>query len=251
MSFDPSGKTPQMTPSKTPWIICDFDNTLMGTEALAIPSLLARFNHLYAAQLGRAVSLEEFFEHFQGMARENLCEAMSDRYGIDVSYPILFAKREESVTSYFREVGVEMAPHLIEAFTALRDEHGAKFAFASNNMIQRCLAAMRFASNGQGEKLASFFGTHYFEAGSVQKPDPDVYLRAIEFCGANPAYACAVEDSPTGVKAAVAAGLKTFGFIGYAEHAAEREKELLALGAVACFKDWADFPGLWLAHANR
>lgn len=234
----------------TPWIIVDFDNTLMGTEALAIPSLIARFNHLYAAQLGHSITSEEFFDHFQGMAREALCEAMSTHYKIEVNYHLLFAKREESVTAYFREVGVPMAPHLIEAFTTLK-EHGAKFAFASNNMIQRCLSAMRFASNGQGEALAAFFGTHYFEAGNTQKPDPDVYMRAINFCGADPIYACAVEDSPTGAKAAIAAGLKTFGFVGYAEHPDTRERELLDLGAVACFKDWAEFPALWLAHANR
>lgn len=236
--------------SSSPWLIVDFDNTLMGTEALAMPSLIARFNHLYVEQIGHAVTMDEFFEHFQGMAREALCAAMSRHYKIDVSYPLLFAKREESVTAYFREVGVPMAPHLIKAFTELKDR-GVKFAFASNNMIQRCLSAMRFASNGRGEELAAFFGTHYFEAGNVQKPDPDVYLRAINFCGTTAENAAAVEDSPTGAKAAIAAGLKTFGFVGYAEHPEKRTQELLALGCVACFKDWAEFPALWLRHAGR
>ena len=39
------------------------------------------------------------------------------------------------------------------------------------------------------------------------KPAPDVYLLAIERLGAGPAGVAAIEDSATGVAAAVAAGL--------------------------------------------
>lgn len=232
------------------WIFCDFDNTLMGTEAMAIPSLIARFNELYADKLPAPLTQEEFFKNFQGMTRETLCAAMSKHYNIHVDYPILFAGREESVTSYFRAQGVPMAPNLIESFTELTT-HGARFGIATNNMIQRCLAAMRFAENGRGEELASFIGTHYFEAGDLQKPNPDVYLRAVKFSNADPSTSYAVEDSPTGARAALSAGLKTFGFVGYAEHPEERSKELLNLGCVATFTDWAEFPALWLAHAGR
>jgi HAD superfamily hydrolase (TIGR01509 family) len=40
------------------------------------------------------------------------------------------------------------------------------------------------------------------------KPEPDVYLRACSLVGADPARCVAVEDSPSGIKAAHAAGLK-------------------------------------------
>lgn len=232
------------------WIFTDFDNTLMGTEAMAMPPLLRRFNELYGDKVSEPLTYELFSKHFQGMARETFCKAVGDYYGIYVDYQILFAKREEIVTSYFREQGVPMADNLIECFTALSSRN-VRFAVVTNNMVQRCLGAMRFAANGQGEKLARFFGTHYFEAGNLQKPDPDVYLRAIDFSNADKNFSCAIEDSSTGARAALGAGLKTFGFIGYAEHPEAREKELLNLGVTACFKDWADFPALWLRHANR
>ena len=38
------------------------------------------------------------------------------------------------------------------------------------------------------------------------KPAPDVYLRALELCGATARQAAAVEDSDTGIAAAKAAG---------------------------------------------
>jgi HAD superfamily hydrolase (TIGR01509 family) len=43
------------------------------------------------------------------------------------------------------------------------------------------------------------------------KPSPDVYLRACELLGAEPASSIALEDSPTGVAAARAAGMFVIG----------------------------------------
>jgi beta-phosphoglucomutase-like phosphatase (HAD superfamily) len=43
------------------------------------------------------------------------------------------------------------------------------------------------------------------------KPSPDIYLRACELLGAEPARSIALEDSPVGVAAARAAGLYVIG----------------------------------------
>jgi HAD superfamily hydrolase (TIGR01509 family) len=233
----------------TQWLFLDFDNTLMGTEALAMPSLIKRFNDLYAVQIGRELTLHEFNEHFQGQAREKLCENLSAYFKIHVDYPILFANRDVSVMNYMQEVGAPMAPNLIEALTELQHKN-FKFAFASNNMIQRCMAAMRYATNGQGETLARFFGSNYFEAGQIQKPDPDIYLRAISQTGADVSKSFAIEDSPTGARSALAAGLRTFGYLGYSENPEARGKELLNLGVTACFSDYAGLPALIAAHST-
>jgi HAD superfamily hydrolase (TIGR01509 family) len=47
------------------------------------------------------------------------------------------------------------------------------------------------------------------------KPSPDVYLRACELLGAEPSRSIALEDSPTGVAAARAAGLFVIGIPSY------------------------------------
>ena len=58
-------------------------------------------------------------------------------------------------------------------------------------------------------------GAHRFTASvcgdevPVGKPEPDIYLRAAELVGANPADCLAVEDSPAGSAAAPAAGCPT------------------------------------------
>ena len=54
----------------------------------------------------------------------------------------------------------------------------------------------------------------------------------------------AVEDSPSGVTAAVGAGITTFGFLEFAENRKETAKLLKDKGAIASFCNWQEFPSL-------
>lgn len=224
------------------FLFLDFDNTMMATEQFAVPSLIARFNDLYGADLKEPLTLEIFKKHFHGQARENLCANLGAYFGIDVDYPTLYRDREWHVMQHLQAVdgGVPMAPHLIETLSDLVS-HGAVLSFVSNNPIQRGLSAMRYADNGRGDELANLFGTRFFEAGDVQKPKPDVYIRAMLQVGADPELSVAVEDSVTGVTAAVAAGLTVYGFTGFADEREKSADKLMDAGAVQIFDDWGAF----------
>lgn len=225
------------------WLLLDFDNCQMATEHLTVPSLIERFNELYAHQIDRPLTFAEFKEHFHGQARENLCENLSKHFGIKVDYPTLYDAREWRMMQQLQKTGVEMAAHLIETLSLLERQR-YRFAFVSNNPIQRGLAAMRYATNEQGDTLARFFGTAFFEAGDVQKPKPDVYLRAMEQLDISAQNCVAVEDSVTGATAAVSAGITTFGYVGFADNPKAMAATLLEEGVTACFGDWAELPTL-------
>jgi HAD superfamily hydrolase (TIGR01509 family) len=225
------------------WLLLDFDNCQMATEHLAVPSLIKRFNELYAEKIGCELTYEEFKQHFHGQARETLCTNLSKHFGILIEYPVLYKNREWHVLQMLKETKVEMAPHLIQTLEILQ-KAGYKFAFVSNNPIQRGLTAMRNATNGKGEQLAHFFGTAFFEAGDVQKPNPDIYKRTMEQLDTSPSNCYAVEDSVSGVRSAVGAGITTFGYLAFADHPEEMEKNLKEKGAIACFQDWKEFPQL-------
>lgn len=218
---------------------------MMGSEKFAIPSLIDRFNNLYGNQIDHPLTYDEFVAHFHGQARETLCANLGQHFGITVDYPTLYENREWYMMQHLQNApdGVPMADGLIEALTTLQTR-GYKFAFISNNPIQRALAAMRYATNGRGEELAKLFSCHYFEAGDKQKPLPDAYLRAMQQLGTNPKHAYAIEDSVTGAKAAVAAGLTTFGYTGFADHPNDIKQKLTATGCKECFHHWDDLPGL-------
>lgn len=85
---------------------------------------------------------------------------------------------------------------------------GIPLAVASNSpsgRVKEMLSAI-----GVWEYVSAAAGIDEVDAG---KPAPDVYLLACGRLGAEPARCLAVEDSPTGVKAAAAAGLTVWGYV--------------------------------------
>jgi beta-phosphoglucomutase-like phosphatase (HAD superfamily) len=81
-----------------------------------------------------------------------------------------------------------------------------------------------------------------FEDVSRGKPFPDVYLLAAERAGFPPSQCLVIEDSVTGVAAAVAAGCPTLGFTGAHLYRDEHALELARLGARHVFSDMAELP---------
>jgi HAD superfamily hydrolase (TIGR01509 family) len=71
------------------------------------------------------------------------------------------------------------------------------------------------------------------------KPFPDPYLKALEKVGVSPENAFAIEDSPSGLKAAVSAGLPVVGIT-----TGNPGSALLDAGASFLIKDYND-PALW------
>ena len=84
------------------------------------------------------------------------------------------------------------------------------------------------------------------------KPDPAVYLAALELLDLPPTQALAVEDAASGVLSAVGAGIAVVGNLRFvpAGERSERERELRDAGAVAVVSDWAELEAL-LAPADR
>ncbi|MGN6689418.1 MAG: HAD family hydrolase [Sphingopyxis sp.] len=73
--------------------------------------------------------------------------------------------------------------------------------------------------------LRHHFGEHVYSADGWDrgKPHPDIYRAAAKGLGVDPAACLAIEDSPTGARAAIAAGMTVVGFCG-AGHITDREK---------------------------
>jgi HAD superfamily hydrolase (TIGR01509 family) len=112
------------------------------------------------------------------------------------------------------------------------------------------------ASNGSLEKMQLSLGLtgllprlagHVYSAWQVPrpKPFPDLHRFAAAREGVPPAACVVIEDSPAGVAAARAAGMRAFGYSGLVP--AER---LLAAGAECCFSAMSELPGLPFGFAR-
>ena len=117
------------------------------------------------------------------------------------------------------------------------DAMGIPFAMGSNGS----LAKMRITLGQHGIE-GRFRAVLSGQEIGAPKPAPDVYLACAAACGARPEACVVIEDSASGAKAALAAGMRC---LGYAEHGPETPsaRALTALG-VPLFHRMADLPGL-------
>ena len=98
--------------------------------------------------------------------------------------------------------------------------------------------AMELRTQGQLQAAVDGFG-------ELMRDFPNyvpTYLMAAQACGADPAACVVIEDSATGARAGLAAGMRV---LGYAEHGPETPtaQQLTALG-VPLFHRMEDLPGL-------
>src|SRR5206468_10514222 len=124
------------------------------------------------------------------------------------------------------------------------DRIAARFAVAavSSSTIARLQAC--FAATGLAAHFppARCFSAEDSLDPPVSKPDPAVYLEALQRLGLRAEQAVAIEDSSRGAQAAVAAGCPTIGNLTFvpAEDRERHRATLLETGVVAVADSWAE-----------
>lgn len=116
--------------------------------------------------------------------------------------------------------------------------------------VQAAGCDIAIGSNGRHEKMQITLGQHPAvkarfadrifsgQALGKLKPEPDLYLHMAAALGHPPQTCAVVEDSPTGARAARAAGMRCFGYAGHAGG------DALAAEGASVFNDMADLPAL-------
>lgn len=102
--------------------------------------------------------------------------------------------------------GVSLVPGILEVFNRL-DTAGIPYAVGSNGPEVKLQISL-----GQHGLLPRFQGVFSGQAIGKPKPAPDIYLHAAAACGVRPNACIVIEDSPTGARAALAAGIPCLGF---------------------------------------
>lgn len=132
--------------------------------------------------------------------------------------------------------GTPLIPGITAVFDRL-DALGIPFAVGSNGPVEKMHISL-----GQHGLIPRFRAVLSAQALGRPKPAPDVYLAAAAACGADPAACVVVEDSPAGARAALAAGIPCFGYIGHGPETPPA-RGLAALG-LPLFRKMDDLPDL-------
>lgn len=138
-------------------------------------------------------------------------------------YERLYARLAESTP---------LVPGVLDLLDAL-DAAGLPYAVGSNGSDRKMQVTL-----GQHPGLLDRFRDRLFSGQTLgaPKPAPDLYLHAARALGQAPADCAVIEDSPTGARAAAAAGIPCFGFAPHEDGAA------LAAEGATLFRSMADLP---------
>ena len=182
-------------------VIFDNDGVLVDSEPISNRHLAA-----YLTELGHPTSYEDSIRDYMGSAMHRVHDLVEQRSGrrLPDDFDEVFHARV--FAAFEREL--EPVDGVVEVLEKLRAD-GVAYCVASSGSHERIRVGHR--STG----LERWFeGGRVFSAQDVGrgKPAPDLFLHAAERMGVAPERCVVVEDSPLGVRAAVAAGMDVLGF---------------------------------------
>ncbi|USO00018.1 MAG: HAD family phosphatase [Phycisphaeraceae bacterium] len=216
-------------------VIFDCDGVLVDTEPLT-----SRLMAKCVTELGWAIDQDYAVEHFKGRPLDEICGRVGEHLGR--ACPELAEIYRERMYAEMEAGGIgpiDGAAELLDALAALPSP--PKVCVASNGPRRKMAISMHSA--GLAERFGGLDSPLIFSAYDIgkSKPDPALFLHAAAALGVEPSRCVTLDDSESGMEAAVAAGMYAIGVAGLtppeklAAHGADMVvqslRELLPLGA--------------------
>ena len=177
------------------FVIFDMDGTLVDSELCASQALCDVWPDL-------PMSAQQMNDEYRGMKLGAKIEILSKRY--DVAVPEGIETNLRAREAVLGKTMITLNPGVIEVLNGL-EARGINFCIASNAPKVKTLR------NANGCGLGSYFEHRaVYSAHDLQawKPDPTMFLHAVEMEGVKPEECLVVEDSEAGIEAGLAAGMK-------------------------------------------
>jgi HAD superfamily hydrolase (TIGR01509 family) len=155
------------------------------------------------AELGWTITQDEVIERFVGKTDAAMRQEVEERLGRSLS------KDWDSFAHlYLDAFAAELQP--VAAVVDALDQIDLPTCVASSGTPESIETKLRLTG------LWERFEGRIFSAADVEhgKPAPDLFLYAAEQIGVEPEACAVVEDSPFGIQAAAAAGMRSFGYAG-------------------------------------
>ncbi len=180
-------------------VVFDCDGVLVDSERITNKIFVSM-----AAQYGVDLTLEELVAKYVGLTLSTGMEMIQREYGVRFPHSFIAdfnTKSRESLAKDLTEI-----PGVSDLVRGLE----LPYCVASNSSPEKVAFMLEVAG------LKDLFNGNIFSAAQVAKPKPapDVYLLAAATYDKHPEKCLVIEDSPTGVKAAKAAGMTVYGYAG-------------------------------------
>ncbi|MFE6827817.1 HAD family hydrolase [Streptomyces sp. NPDC057690] len=182
-------------------VIFDNDGVLVDSEPISNRLLAA-----YLTEIGHPTSYEDSIRDYMGSAMHRIHDLVQERTGrqLPAEFDDTFHRR---VFAAFEQ---ELEPVAgAEDVLAKLAADGVPYCVASSGSHERIRVGHRKTGLDRWFEDTRIFSSQDVGKG---KPAPDLFLHAARRMGVAPERCVVVEDSPLGVRAAVAAGMDVYGF---------------------------------------
>lgn len=210
-------------------LISDCDGVLIDSEIIAEHVMREVLIELFPAQ-----ELENVLTGTFGLQSRDILARVEAHFGTPL--PEGFLERQRALTESRIRRDVQPIPGAREALQAI----DLPLAVASNSRLEAVTFALQRCDLTERVSHGVFCAEH------VERPKsaPDVYLLAARTVNVAPQRCLVIEDSATGVIAALQAGMRVIGFLGASHIPAEHGETLRQLGVEHLIGDMRELPDL-------
>jgi HAD superfamily hydrolase (TIGR01509 family) len=210
-------------------IIFDCDGVLVDSEVIS-----CRAHAATLTRHGYPITEDQVFDRFLGRSMRQATLEVEAELGR--SLPDDFHTQVYAEIFQAFATSLQATPFIVEALAAVT----LPVCVASSGPPEKISASL----NRVG--LYDRFSPHIFSAVQVQhgKPAPDLFLFAAEQMRVSPARCLVIEDSVSGITAALAAGMAVLGYHGGSHCRPGHAEALRAAGAAVTFDDMRELPAL-------
>lgn len=207
-------------------VIFDNDGVLVDSEPISNRLLAA-----YLTEIGHPTSYEDSIRDYMGSAMHRIHDLVQERTGqqLPAEFDDTFHRRV--FAAFERELEPVAGAEDVLAKLAAAE---VPYCVASSGSHERIRVGHRKTGLDRWFEDARIFSSQDVGKG---KPAPDLFLHAARRMGVAPERCVVVEDSPLGVRAAVAAGMDVYGFTAMTPAAK-------LAGATQIFPDLGQLPDL-------
>ena len=186
-------------------LIFDLDGTILDTDKLwklaTSPILDSHAPHLMPEEKAALVA------QYQALTIHEVWNIVKNSCSLPITFDEIIEENIKHLHTLYKKEGIDFIPYFHEFHTQVINA-GLKTAIATSSQGTTIDVITSIIP------LDNYFNHHIYHAdhvGKTYKPNPAVYLHAAQMLGVAPHRCIAIEDSPSGIKAAKAAGMYCIG----------------------------------------
>lgn len=227
-------------------IFFDCDNTLVLSEELAFEACADLANEILEKYgFSDRYTGEQLIQDFVGQNFRGMMISLQAKYKFEMPKEELeyYVKEEENQVIAKLNAKAKPCVGANEELQKLYDSKKYGLAVVSSSALRRVQASIKKVGQDKYFDPRHVYSAATSLAKPTSKPDPAIYLHALQEFNRKPEEVIAVEDSKSGTLSALRAGMPVIAYVGCYngdEKQDEMAKRLTDLGAKSVMRHWSE-----------